>query len=109
MSVQVLSRGAKAPISPATTVVVRERNKFARVDWDFFRLPEENDAHFRSIKALLMKSVESIYLSFSSSKSSFYGNGLVGHMDGLTFEEASMAADQIAALFEQHRQSSATH
>lgn len=100
MSVKVIQRGSTEIVGNDVTVFVFERNKYARVDWDFFRLPEENDDFFRENAKEMSEISMQIYLSVATKKSEYNGNGLVGHMDYLPIESAHATASALSNLFE---------
>lgn len=100
MAVKVLSNGALENSEQHVTVLVYERRKYSRVDWDFFRLPEENDAYLKLHADELMDAVRKIYLDYANDRSEFNGNGLVGQMENMQADQARQAAIAISALFD---------
>lgn len=99
MSVRIFKREGIKPAGDVT-VVIFERTKFARVDWDYFRLPEENDSFFKEHEAEITKEVQQIYLRVERKGSECQGTGIVGHFDNVLKEDARVAADRISAVFD---------
>ncbi len=102
MAVKFFSNGIWKNSESHVTVAVFERRKYARVDWDFFRLPEENDQFFKDHADELMKAVKQIYIEFANEKSVFDGDGLAGQMESMMIDSAHLAAEKISALFDHY-------
>jgi hypothetical protein len=102
VTVKTIKRGAELEGEVHVTVRVYERNKYARIDWDFFGLPEENDDYFKENEKEISEMVKEIYFSVAIKTSEFYGNGLTGYMDGVPIEVAHRAAGEVSDLFDRY-------
>ena len=100
MVARTVKRGEETFDTEGVTVKIYERAKYARIDWDFFRLPEENDDFFRDSAQELSDAVKDIYLRVAKKQSEFYGNGLTGYMDWLHIDDARQAAGEVSDLFD---------
>lgn len=99
MSVKVIRIGETANQETAT-ILVFERTKLAKIDWDFFRFHEANDEYFRDNAERLTREVLDIYRSYATPKSSFAGDGLVGHMEDMPIATAQHVGWMLSNLFD---------
>ncbi|KTB99750.1 hypothetical protein [Pseudomonas syringae] len=104
MAVKSVTNRDQSFANSDVTVLIYERNKDARVDWDYFRLPEVNDQFLKDHAPELMEIVQGCYFSCAQKKSEFQGNGLVGHIDGILLDDARRVAQEISDMFDAYVQ-----
>ncbi|WXL27724.1 hypothetical protein WG219_09850 [Ectopseudomonas mendocina] len=83
-------------------VAIFKRRKYALVDWDYFRMPEENDPFLKDHAQELWSAIVLIHHEFANKKSMLDGSGLVGRMDNLLIDSADLAASKISTLFDHY-------